>query len=70
MQCNVKFGHQMCICSRTEINHDLIDLARRRIAWRMLSNAKIPLNYSSRFSPYSAVNTHRLGYKTQSVDAV
>ena len=48
----------------------LIHLARRRIAWCMLSNAKIPLNYISRFNPYLAVNTHRLSYKIQSIDAV
>jgi len=31
---------------------------------------QINLNYSKRFSPYRAVNTLRLGYKNQSVNAV
>jgi hypothetical protein len=32
--------------------------------------SKIYLNYAWRFSPYRAVNTHRLGYKNEPVNAV
>jgi hypothetical protein len=32
--------------------------------------AKVVLNYIKTFSPYRAVNTLRLGYKNQSVNAV
>jgi hypothetical protein len=40
------------------------EMSRNKMQCISPLKTKISLNYSARFNPYRAVNTHRLGYKT------
>jgi len=46
------------------------DQERAKLLFNPMLTDKINLNYIYIFSPYRAVNTLRLGYKNQSVNAV
>jgi hypothetical protein len=52
MQCNVEFGYQLSICSRTEENHGKPEKAQQ--------------NNASKFGSYIQENTRHLRHKDQS----